>query len=271
MVQSRHYPFCHRKHAIWYPWSASYPASFTNFNSPSVVLGGVGVLVPPPTIRLGAAFLTDVTDMLTSAPDANERKVPKQGFGPLCFITDTTPAAISPWTITLGYVGIAFNVYVSTIVGNNAPNTRQDRRVFENRYVISASVQSVITASDGGGNSYSASTSYTWQVAPTSSTAIISTVEDAVPTAYASGDADYQTLTASYSGATAATFNTAIGIIPIAVGTYVDGLTATLRTEIDAATVGATYRMAAIPAGVPSGTTNSTGTDSLEDWVPILY
>jgi hypothetical protein len=271
MVQSRHYPFCHRKHAIWYPWSASYPASFTNFNSPSVVLGGVGVLVPPPTIRLGAAFLTDVTDMLTSAPDANERKVPKQGFGPLCFITDTTPAAISPWTITLGYVGITFQVYVATVVGSNAPNTRQDRRVFENRYVIGSGVGSLIIASDGMGNQYTANTAYTWQVAPTSSTAIISTVEDAVPTAYASGDADYQTLTASYSGATAATFNTSIGIIPIGVATYVDGLTATLRTEIDAATVGATYRMAAIPAGVPSGTTNSTGTDSLEDWVPILY
>jgi hypothetical protein len=271
MVQSRHYPFCHRKHAIWYPWSASYPATFSNFNSPSVVLGGVGVLVPPPAIRLGAAFLTDVTDMLTSAPDANERKVPKQGFGPLYFITDSTPAAISPWTITLGYVGIAFQAWVSTVVGNNAPNTRQDRRVFENRYVISASASSLIVASDGMGSQYTGSTSVTWQVSPTSLTSIISTVAAAIPTSYQSGDADYQTLTASYSSGTSATSNTAIGTVPINVGTYVDGLTSTLRTEIDAATVGATYRMAAIPAGVPSGTTNSTGTDSLEDWVPILY
>jgi len=271
MVQSRHYPFCHRKYAIAYPWSATYP-SLSNFNAATTVRGiyTLESVLPVETIRLGAAFLTGVQDMLTSAPTANERKVPRAGFEARYEITDTTPAAIAPWTITTGYVRIIFGAFPSPPFGGAAPTTRQERRVDENQYALAVNCTSEITASNGG-SSYKAETFCIWNSASFSSGDY--TTLAAVPTASKSSDNDHQEYSRSYTATETGptTTNTPVGTVPIGVGTYVDGLTATLRSELSSATVGATYRIAAIPAGVPSGTTNSTGTNALEDWVSQLY
>lgn len=272
MVQSRHYPFCHRKYAIAYPWSATYP-SLSNFNAATTVLGIYTTkFLSVEAIRLGAAFLTGVQDMLTSAPTASEREVPRAGFTALYQITDTTPAAIAPWTITTGYVRVSFGAFPSPPFGGAAPTTRQQRRVDENQYALAVTCSSFITASSGGFDQYTAETFCFWNSASFSFGDY--TTLAAVPTASTSSDNDHQEYSRSYTAAfeiVPTTRNTPTGLVPIAVGTYVDGLTATLRSELSSATVGATYRIAAIPAGVPSGTTNSTGTNSLEDWVSQLY
>lgn len=270
MVQSRHYPFCHRKYAIAYPWSAVYP-SLTNFNAATTVRGIYTLEndLPLEPIRLGAAFLTGVQDMLTSAPTASERKVPRAGFEARYEITDTTPAAIAPWVISVGFVRIIFGAFPSGPFGGAAPTTRQERRVSQNKYTLVLRCTSEITASYLG-SSYRAGTFCIWQDHFFPS---IYTTLAAVPTSGKSTDNDHQEYTHSYNSTTLGptTVNTPTGIVPINVGTYVDGLTATLRSELSAATVGATYRIAAIPAGVPNTVTNSTGTNSLEDWVSQLY
>jgi len=270
MVQSRHYPFCHRKYAIAYPWSATYP-SLSNFNAATTVLGIYTLkFLSVEAIRLGAAFLTGVQDMLTSAPTASEREVPKAGFTAWYQIADTTPAAIAPWTITTGYVRIAFGAFPSPPFGGAAPTTRQERRVHENQYALAVTCTSDIIASNGG-SSYRAETFCIWNSASFSPGDY--TTLSAVPTSSTSSDNDHQEYSRSYTATEIGptTANTPVGLVPIGVGTYVDGLTATLRSELSSATVGATYRIAAIPAGVPSTTTNSTGTNSLEDWVSQLY
>ena len=271
MVQSRHYPFCHRKYAIAYPWSATYP-SLTNFTFSNTYRGIYTLenVFPGETIRLGAAFLTGVQDMLTASPTASELKVPRAGFEVRYAITDTSPAAIAPWVISTGYVRIIFGAFPSPPFGGAAPTTRQQRRVDQNKYALAATCTSEIIASNLG-SSYKAETFCQWKTASFSSGDY--TALAAVPTSSKSTDNDHQEYSESYTTTTLgpSTTNTPTGTVPINVGTYVDGLTATLRSELSSATVGATYRIAAIPAGVPSGTANSTGTNSLEDWVSQLY
>jgi hypothetical protein len=280
MVQSRHYPFCHRKYALAYPWSLTTP-SFTHytFDNYRIGLGNDA----DPTIRLGATAFTSLSDMLTATITANEKLVPKRPLNASLFLglgtitarysidASSLPAGISQ--INPGTTDNALRLrcslyYQHGSVGSPVtPTTRQERRNNKHMFYIfmETAFRSVVT---NGVSSANVTAGGRWGL----NTITLSdmTTIDAIATIARAGDVDSTDLDVSRS--TLQGYSSIIGGFPP--NTAYDAVVAiesATQTELAALTMQAKYKMAAVLAGVGSSVLNSTGTDSLEDWVPILF
>jgi len=147
------------------------------------------------------------------------------------------------------------------------PTTRQERRNNKHLFYIfmETAFRSVVT---NGVDSASVTASGRWGL----NTITLSdmTTIDAIATIARAGDIDSTDLDVSRS--TLQGYGSIIGGFPP--NTAYDAVVAiesTTQTELAALTMEAKYKMAAVLAGVGSSVLNSTGTDSLEDWVPLLF
>jgi hypothetical protein len=280
MVQSRHYPYCHRKYALVYPWSLTTP-SFTYYTFDDYRLG-LGDNADP-TVRLGATAFTSLSDMLTSAITADEKLIPKQPLNASLFLGLATVTArysinalslppgvsqVNPGT-TQNALRLRCSLYYQhgTVGTPVTPTTRQQRRVDRHRFYIFMEAAFAAQMTNGT-DSASVVAGGRWGVT-TISLSDMTTI-DAIATIARAGDVESTDLDVSRS--TLQGYSAIIGGFPPHTAyDAIVAIEATTQAELAALTMEAKYKMAAVLAGVDSSVPNSTGTNSLEDWVPILF
>ena len=252
MVQSRHYPFCHRNRGIRYVESAVAP-SFTDFNSPSSNPATVGI--------------TKLTDLLDSgtAPTFSSFGVAVCDY--VYVLSDKTPAVFpAGWAIDSNdSMVIRYTHYVANSFPTFVKYTRQEQRVAFNAFFIGCTFSALLRAINGANNvtvtlsgRWGAATDYLGGIGPDPSAYID---DNSQPTAYRLSDSSEQQQTTNYTSADITiSVNTVVstGTVPIAVGTYMTDLRDQMVTDLNAATPGAVWSVAAIPAGVKTTLHNYT-------------
>jgi hypothetical protein len=280
MVQSRHYPYAHRKYGLIYPWSLTEP-TFTHFEFDRYKIG-LGNDADA-DVRIGEDMFTNLADMLTSTMTAAERQVPERPLNAGIFlgvatITGRYPlkAASLPAGITQINPGTADNLLrlrcsfyhrYGTVGSPIDPTTRPERRVHLHRYYIfiETTVRAVLT---NGTSTASVTASGRWGT-NTPGLSDLTTI-GAVPTIARLSDSASVNATATRS--TLQGYFAVIGGFPP--NTAYDAavaLEATTQTELAALTMTAVYKLGAVLAAVKSSVVNSTGTNSLESWSPLLF
>jgi hypothetical protein len=260
-----HYPHAHRRYALLYPWSASVPTftdfEFVNWHNPSS---------PPTAVRLGAAaFANGLSDMLTTEITSAERGVPANL---LRARFDVKAASIpSGWSVSSGYApfAITFKYWTQTATPTT-PTTRPQRRTTKHSYAITAQVVAFLTMSNGT-FSHTLSLGGNWG-GFTSPTTGQFTATDDIPSITRMARDRYSEHSIARGSANLSSYSSSVsGFGSNVVRDHLLAMQTTIDSEIAAATVEVAYRIAAVSYGVPAAVTNSTGSNSLENWVPITF
>jgi hypothetical protein len=265
---SRHYPWSHRKNALIYPWSVS-SHTFTDFAFGDYYLDPSSLAATP--VRLGGTMFTHVGDMLTGTMNATEQSLPKNFtyatfYARYPYKIANLPAGVTLLATDLAQLNFIYQYYFRTSTPTE-PNTRQERRVARHDYYIRIGIGVALWVTNGV-NTHNLSAE--WNYGP-SNPALGDFVQDCpLPTLSRCGDCDEAIHTKASSTPTLA-FSTVSGFGSNSARNYLVTVESTLATEVAALSVSCTYHAAAVLAGVKSTVTNSTGTNSLADWVPILF
>jgi|JI10StandDraft_1071094.scaffolds.fasta_scaffold404715_2 hypothetical protein len=260
-----HYPFAHRRYALLYPWSATLPTwtdfEFVNWHNPFDS--------PPSSVRLGTDAFADLTDMLTSSITSVERGIPANSIRARF---DVKAASIpGGWSVSSGYSPffITFKYWTQTATPTT-PTTRPQRRNNSHAYAITAQVGGLFTMTNGT-FSHTLTVGGNWG-GFTSPTTGQFTTTDEVPTITRMGQNRYNEHAISRGSADLSSYSSTVsGFSSNVVRDHLVAMQTTLDAEIAAATVGIAYRIAAVLYGVSTAVTNSTGSESLENWVPITF
>lgn len=265
---SRHYPWSHRKNALIYPWSVS-THTFSDFNFGDYYLVPNDLAATP--VRLGGTMFSHVGDMLSGTMNATERQLPKNltdatFYARYPYNTANLPPGVTLVAADLSRIVFTYQYYFRNVVAAE-PNTRPERRVNAHAYFIRISIGASLWVTNGVNNHV---LGMTWSYGPTAPAISDFTTSGPLPTLTRAGDADEAIHTRTVTTPT----NTTSAISGFGSNTARDYLVAvesTLATEVPLFTISCTYHAAAVLAGVASTVTNSTGTNSLEDWVPVLF
>jgi len=261
-----HYPFAHRRYALLYPWSATLPTftdfEFDNWHNPFDA--------GPSAVRLGTdAFATGLSEMLTSEITSVERGVPANAIRARHLVKAASiPSGFSVIGVYSPF-SLTFRYWTQDAVPTT-PNTRPQRRNAQHKWYIVAQVTAFVTMTNGTfTHTLSAGGRWGTTTSPTSgdfeTSAEIPTITRMERDRYAlhsisRGPSDLAGYSSSVSG-----FSSNV------VRNHLLSMQTTLDSEIAAATVEIAYRIAAVLYGVSTAVTNSTGTESLENWVPIQF
>jgi hypothetical protein len=241
-----------------YCWTAAFP-SFTNFSAP--------VQVPS---SLGSVTLTKLTDLLRPGAPLFPLGEGYSNVTATYTISDTTPAAFpAGWAIDFTDFQIQYRYFLRSTSPIVDPLSRQQRRVSQDAYYIGARALTLAIVARNGANNYAIQFSGYWGVdaglnGPASSDYVFTTT--AAPTALECDDTcgySERTMSRGSSDWTLASSSaTPTGTVPIAVGTYMDGILSTLLSELSSASVSATWRAAAL---AEHGVQNLTNYASLQN------
>jgi hypothetical protein len=262
-----HYPFAHRRYALLYPWSATLPTftdfEFNNWHNPFD--GGT-----PPSVRLGEdAFPNGLTDMLTTEITSVERGIPRNAIRSRFLVK----AASVPggWTVGGEYTNVqtTFTYWVQTSTPV-VPTTRPQRRNNQHQWAITSQLGASLVLSNGTfTHTLSAGGNWGGFTSPTTSDFEI---DDTIPTITRMGQDHYHEHTITRGPADLSGYASSVsGFGSNVVRDHLLAMQSTLDAEFAAATISITYRIAAVLYGVPAAVPNSTGTESLENWVPIKF
>jgi hypothetical protein len=265
---SRHYPWSHRKNALIYPWSVS-SHTFNDFAFGDYYLQPSDLTATP--VRLGGTMFNYVGDMLTGTMNATERSLPKNFtyatfYARYPYKTANLPAGVTLLAADLAQLNFVYQYYFQTVAPAD-PNTRQERRVARHDYYIRIGIGVILWVTNGV-NTHALSMG--WEYGP-AVPSLGDFVQDCpIPTLTRCGDCDEAIHTKSSSSPTL-TSSIITGFGSNTARDYLVTVESTLQTEVPLLSVACTYHAAAVLAGVKSTVTNSTGTNSLEDWVPLLF
>jgi hypothetical protein len=259
-----HYPFAHRRYALLYPWSATLP-TFTDFE----FVKWQQPFSDASTARLGVDAFTDLTDMLTPSITSDERKVPVNGIRAVFKVKATSIP--SGWTVSLNTKDLLIGFYYWTRTADpTSPNTRPQRRNAQHKYAITANIGAGFSMTNGTFN-HTFSLGGRWQTFNSPTTGQFTTTDE-IPTITRMGQNRYNEHSISRGSADLSSYSSTVsGFSSNVVRDHLVAMQTTLDAEIAAATVGIAYRIAAVLYGVSTAVTNSTGSESLENWVPITF
>lgn len=268
MVQSRHYPYAHRKHGLIYPWSVS-SHTFADFSFGDYYLDSNNLLAT--AVRLGGTMFSHVGDMLTGTMNATERTLPKNFtyatfYARYPYKTANLPAGVTTLAADLAQVNFIYQYYFQ-VPFSGEPNTRPERRVAQHKYYIRIGAGVILWVTNGV-NTHALS--MLWEFGVASPTIGDFTTTGPLPTLARAGDGAEAIHTRTGTTPTL-TADVITGFGSNSARDYLVAVRSTLLTEVAAISASCTYHAAAVLAGVDSTVTNSTGTDSLTYWVPILF
>jgi len=253
-MNPRHYPFSHRRYGLVYPWSVTRPSSFTDFEFQEYR----NAFAEP--VRLGEDAFGTLGEMLTTNITVPETKINVVGFSARYPLRSTSiPAG---WTaggpVTFGWR------YWPTGADFGIPTQRPQHRTSKFAYMITMTTSALVTFSNGT-FTHTLSMDGRWTLT-TPSTGSDYTISEPLPTLRRQG---LNTSVAhSLTSSTLLAYSSSVsGFGSNVVRDYVLGIQATLDTEIAAATSGVVFRVAAVPFGVPAVVPNSSGVNSLEEWL----
>ena len=265
---SRHYPWSHRRNALIYPWSVS-SHTFADFNFDNYYLSPGDPLAV--AVRLGGTMFTSVGDMLGSTMTATERTLPKNFtyatfYARYPYDTAGLPAGVTILAADLARLTFGYQYYFQ-VPFSGEPNTRPERRVAEHKFYIHISIGVILWVTNGV-NTHALS--MIWEYGVASPVLADLTTTDPLPTLTRAGDTD-QAIHTKASSSPTLTANVITGFGSNSARDYLVTVQSTLLTEVPLLSVSCTYHAAAVLAGVDSTVINSTGTNSLEDWSPLLF
>lgn len=259
-----HYPFAHRRKAIVYPWVSQPLPTFTDFEFIEWYEGFFNN-----GARLGESLPNEnLTDLLSSDVTLPERRVVTYGIQALYRVKDSSvpPGAI----LGVNEGGFTFT-YWTAQPGPVLPNTRAQRRNKNHKYYLSAQLGfslrmfndpffPTIDHALGASGRWSSTLSPT--VADFAET-------DPIPTVHRRGHKRYAEHSFSGGPSDLAGYSSSVsGFGSNFIRDHLLSMKTTLDSELAAIDVGMTFRIAAVPYGVPAAIPNSTGANSLENWMP---
>ncbi|HRI88158.1 MAG TPA: hypothetical protein PK869_07835 [Candidatus Hydrogenedentes bacterium] len=264
---SRHYPFSHRRRSLRWVWEFNRP-SFSQFNAPIVL----------PT-KIGLDDLDDLTDILQAAKDPYDPVSPSHGptwADAEYIVTNKTPAAFpAGWSIgSFDTFLIRYQHFVSNIIPTASPYTRQQMRVHRHGYYIGVTFN---TTPAGGGiiraqgtfpNRCDITLNGRWGVDTNGGLGpdLVNYIETGpIPTITACRQCTNREDSANFDSADMTTVTNSVttnGTVPTAVVDYMTAMRDTLVTELNAATIAAKWRIAAVLWGVATDVHNKSLLDS---------
>lgn len=265
---SRHYPWSHRRNALIYPWSVS-SHTFNDFAFGDYYLEPSNLAATP--VRLGGTMFSHVGDMLSATMTATEQELPRNFdvatfYARYPYNTANLPSGVTLVAADLAQLNFIYQYYFRTAAATE-PNTRSQRRVDRHAFFIRIGIGVTLWVTNGV-NTHALSMG--WSYGPDSPALGDFAATDPLPTLTRSGDADEaihtrtsSTVTSSFTGITGFGSNTARD--------YLVTVESTLLSEVSLLTVSCTYHAAAVLAGVAATVPNATGTNSLANWVPVLF
>jgi hypothetical protein len=229
-------------------------------------------------------MFTNLSGMLGPTMTGDEKKVPHEPLNAALFLaighfcaryqlTGTLPAGVSlvgPTTSNnaLRLFGAIFYRH-GTVGSPVTPTTRPQRRNHKHMYYIYMAFGFNASVTDGT-NFANLVAGGRWTKQTISDTDM--TTIDTIPTVRRIDDPASVTLSATADVSYIQGYNAIIGgFPPNDACTAANDILDTTKSEIDAVEMTCEYRIAATPYGVPAAVPNSTGTDSLENWVPIKF